>query len=72
MQHLDVLTQARLIIPRRSGRRRYNHLIPVPIQRIHERWVTAFEGHWAGALVGLKQTLENRDDGAEASSAAAG
>ena len=72
MQHLQVLTDAHLIVPRRSGRRRYNHLNPVPIQRIHERWVQAFEGHWASALVGLKKTLEDGDDGAETSSAAAG
>ena len=72
MQHLEVLTEARLIVPRRRGRRRYNHLNPVPIQRIHERWVKAFEGHWASALVGLKKTLEEQDDGAETSSAAAG
>ncbi len=72
MQHLEVLTEARLIIPRRRGRRRYNHLNPVPIQRIHERWVQAFEGHWASALVGLKKTLEQDEGGAETSSAAAG
>jgi len=72
MQHLEVLPEARLIVPRRRGRRRWNHLNPVPIQRIHERWVRSFEGNWAEALVGMKKTLEEREDGAETGSAAAG
>jgi len=72
MQHLDVLTEAKLVVARRRGRQRWNHLNPVPIQRIHERWVRRFEGHWAEALVGLKRTLEERNDGAGTSSAAAG
>ena len=59
MQHLKVLEEARIVIPRRAGRKRFNHLNPVPIQRIHERWVRKYEGNWADALVGLKRTLED-------------
>ncbi len=62
MQHLKVLEEARLVIPRREGRKRYNHLNPVPIQRIHERWVRKYEGQWADALIGLKKTLEEESD----------
>ncbi len=70
MQHLGVLKEARLVVPQKVGRKRFNHLNPVPIQRIHERWVRKYEGHWADALVGLKKTLE--DDAGRASTGSAG
>jgi hypothetical protein len=41
-----------------DGRRRINHLNPVPIQHIYERWVGKYQSDWAAALVGLKRTLE--------------
>ncbi len=64
MQHLRVLVDAELVVARRSGRRRYNHLNPVPIQRIHDRWVSRYRRHWAEALVDLKTELEaNAADG---------
>ena len=64
MQHLRVLVDADLVTARRSGRRRFNHLNPVPIQRIHDRWVSRYRRHWAEALVDLKNELEshNADD----------
>lgn len=43
MQHLDVLVKAGLVVARREGRRRYNHLNAVPLRRLYERWVH----HWA-------------------------
>lgn len=58
MQHLKVLEEADLVVPRREGRRRFNHLNAVPIQRIHRRWVSRYTGRWADALVALKDELE--------------
>lgn len=58
MQHLGVLTDAELVLPRRSGRRRYNYLNPVPIQQIHDRWVSRYTRPWAEALVDLRDGLE--------------
>ena len=58
MQHLGVLTEARLVIVQREGRHRYNYLNAVPIREIYERWVSRYEGHWASALIGLKRTIE--------------
>ena len=54
------------MIPRRDGRKRYNHLNPVPIQRLHDRWVSRYTRPWAEALVGLKDELEgtSRERGA--------
>src|SRR5262245_49961922 len=38
-QHLGVLTDARLVLVRRRGRHRFNHLNPVPLREWYERWV---------------------------------
>jgi hypothetical protein len=37
---------------------RYNYLNPVPIQQIHQRWVSRYQEPWAESLVALKRTLE--------------
>jgi len=70
MQHLRVLVDAELVTIRRSGRRRYNHLNPVPIQRIHDRWVSRYRRHWAEALVDLKEELERHQADPESGRAA--
>ncbi len=59
MQHLDVLEDARLIVVKRVGRQRYNSLNAVPIREIYERWVRRYEGHWASALLALRDSLED-------------
>jgi DNA-binding transcriptional ArsR family regulator len=58
LQHLAVLREAGLVLVEPRGRRRFNHLNPVPIQRIYERWVSRYEANWVAALVGLKDTVE--------------
>ena len=58
MQHLAVLAEADLVLVRREGRERYNHLNPVPIQRIYDRWVAQYMQPWTEALVRLKSELE--------------
>ena len=58
MQHLKVLEDADLIIPRREGRERWNHLNALPIQAIHERWISQYTGHAMNVLSALKSELE--------------
>jgi DNA-binding transcriptional ArsR family regulator len=60
MQHLRVLEEAELVIPRRDGRERYNYLNPVPIQRVFDRWVSRYMKPWTEALVSLRDELETR------------
>ena len=50
MQHLRVLEDAELVIPRREGRKRFNYLNPVPIQAVYDRWVVRYMRPWTGAL----------------------
>lgn len=40
MKHLDVLEAAGLLIVRREGRVRWNHMNAMPIQNIYDRWVS--------------------------------
>ncbi|MXN47033.1 helix-turn-helix domain-containing protein [Shinella kummerowiae] len=58
MQHLKVLEEADLIIPRREGRERWNHLNALPIQAIHDRWISQYAGHAMNVLSALKGDLE--------------
>lgn len=60
MQHLAVLRAAELVHVEARGRQRLNHLNPVPIQRIHRRWVSRYEENWLTALIGLKDTVETQ------------
>ena len=61
MQHLRVLTDAELVIVRRSGRQRFNYLNPIPIQMLHDRWVGRYMQPWTEALVGLRDQLESEE-----------
>lgn len=58
MQHLGVLEAADLVVSNKVGRRRVNHLNPVPIQRISDRWIDRYRRPLAVALVDLKAQLE--------------
>ncbi len=45
MQHLKVLEDADLVIARREGRERWNHLNALPIKHIHDRWIGPYAAH---------------------------
>lgn len=60
MKHLRVLEEAGLVVARKEGRRRWNHLNAVPLRRVYERWVSRYEDRWAGSLIGLKRAAERR------------
>jgi DNA-binding transcriptional ArsR family regulator len=58
MQHLKVLEEADLVIARREGRERWNHLNALPIKRIHDRWIGPYAVHATDLLDRLKTDLE--------------
>ncbi|GJM21311.1 MAG: transcriptional regulator [Planctomycetota bacterium] len=58
MKHLDILERAGLLVVTRDGRVRWNHLNPVPIQRLHDRWVSKHVRGTASALLRLKDHVE--------------
>jgi DNA-binding transcriptional ArsR family regulator len=61
MKHLAALGRVGLVVSRREGRQRWNHLNAVPLRRLYERWVEPYSGHWAGKLLDLKRTVEGKN-----------
>jgi DNA-binding transcriptional ArsR family regulator len=55
LQHLRVLERAELVTGRKIGRERHLALAPVPIKRIHDRWI----GDYARAAVDLLERLDD-------------
>jgi len=51
MKHVDVLEEAGLVVTRKVGRSRLHYLNPVPIRRIHDRWIDKYTAPHASALV---------------------
>ena len=60
MKHLDVLESADLLSIRRSGRERWNHINPMPIQRIYDRWVSRHVRRLSSSMSRLKDHVEGR------------
>jgi DNA-binding transcriptional ArsR family regulator len=58
MQHLGVLERADLVIARREGRHRWNHLNAAPFREIYERWISAYAEPAVELLSHLKRDLE--------------
>ena len=58
MQHLEVLTEAGLVLPRKRGRHRVNHLNPVPLREWYERWVQPMADTTASGLLALRRNVE--------------
>jgi uncharacterized protein YndB with AHSA1/START domain len=66
MKHLRILEAAGLIATRKAGRQKLHYLNPVPVQLIHDRWVSKYTRPRAAALVDLKQELERSTEMADA------
>jgi uncharacterized protein YndB with AHSA1/START domain/DNA-binding transcriptional ArsR family regulator len=58
MKHLRVLEAASLVTTRRVGREKHHYLNPVPIRRIHDRWLDKYRTRAADALNDLKAFME--------------
>ncbi|HTW17796.1 MAG TPA: metalloregulator ArsR/SmtB family transcription factor [Nocardioides sp.] len=58
LQHLRVLERAELVTGRKVGRERHLALAPLPIKRIHDRWI----GEYTRAAVTLLDELDRSQD----------
>lgn len=58
MQHLKVLEDADLVIARREGRERWNHLNALPIKAISDRWISQYAGHALSVLDRMKADMD--------------
>lgn len=58
MQHLKVLEEADLVLVKREGRERWNHLNALPIQALHDRWISQYAGHAMSVLKDLQRQFD--------------
>ncbi len=58
MKHLRVLEAAELVTTRRVGREKHHYLNPVPIRRLHDRWLDKYRVRAADSLLHLQRALE--------------
>ena len=58
MQHLKALEAADLVIVRREGRERWNHLNAMPIKTVHDRWIAPYARGAVAMLADLKDRVE--------------
>ena len=58
MQHLKALETAGLVIVRREGRERWNHLNAMPIKAVHDRWIAPYARGAVAMLADLKERVE--------------
>ena len=59
MQHIGVLEKAGLVIARREGRVRWNHLNVAPIKELHDRWISPYAVAAVRLLARMKRDLES-------------
>ena len=62
MQHLGVLEEAGLVLARKDGRSRFNHLNPIPIQELYERWMRSHSAIAAETTLHLKRYAESTSE----------
>lgn len=61
MKHLQVLVDAGLVTVERRGRERWNHLDPVPLRLLYERWLAPYAENLAVTALSLKRAAEQPD-----------
>ena len=63
MKHLGVLEEAGLVVVRREGRFRWNHINAAPFVAMYRRWVSRFGSLPGAALFELKDHVERMETG---------
>jgi DNA-binding transcriptional ArsR family regulator/uncharacterized protein YndB with AHSA1/START domain len=61
MKHLKILEGVDLVVSRREGRSKRLYLNPMPIQSVHDRWLSQYSAMWASSLNALKHDLETEE-----------
>jgi DNA-binding transcriptional ArsR family regulator len=61
MKHLGILERAGLVIARRHGRLRLNHLNAAPLRALHTRWASARADALADAAIALAAQMGDTD-----------
>jgi len=60
MKHLGILERAGLVVARRHGRLRLNHLNAAPLHALQARWLSPRAAAFAGAIADFSQKVEGQ------------
>jgi uncharacterized protein YndB with AHSA1/START domain len=63
MNHLSILEGADLVTTHKAGRRKLHYLNPIPIQLVHERWITKYTDRKVRTMTQIKSELESAAGG---------
>jgi DNA-binding transcriptional ArsR family regulator len=63
MKHLAVLQDAGLVVAEKVGREKFHYLNPVPIQQIHDRWMSKYAQPFSRTMTSLQRALELQSGG---------
>ena len=61
MKHLVVLENAHLVVTEKVGREKRHYLNPIPIEQIHDRWMSKYTRPFGRALVDLQRRIQPTD-----------
>lgn len=62
MKHLKVLSGANLVVTEKAGRSKLHYLNPIPIQMIHDRWISKYAEPTAQTLSDLARRLNQGEN----------
>lgn len=62
MKHLAMLEEGNLVVVRREGKYRLNFLNAVPLQEMHQRWVSKYMESSARSLLNLRNIVDTGGD----------
>ena len=65
MRHLEVLSDAGLVVSRKRGRERRYYLNAIPLQDIYRRWFDPQAAGWAAGMLRLRTGVEGKATGEE-------
>src|SRR5437660_9470299 len=65
MRHLEVLSDAGLVVSRKRGRERRYYLNAIPLQDIYRRWFDPQAAGWVSGILRLRNGVERSGPGGE-------
>ena len=60
MSHLKILEEAGLLTTRKVGRSKHHYLNPMPIQKIHDRWISKYAEPVVDRIAAVEARAEKR------------
>ncbi|MGI9606451.1 MAG: ArsR/SmtB family transcription factor [Acidimicrobiales bacterium] len=60
MSHLKILEEAGLVASRKVGRNKHHYLNPMPIQKIHTRWISKYTATVVERVAAVEVRAEKR------------